>query len=80
MMEQLGHLPPTPRAMFRMLSWRLTGRARRAEVDVAAIGERAAALMADRLAHETSNDTGKPGLQKETRTCVSDTRGKHNRL
>jgi hypothetical protein len=61
MMEQLGHLPPTPGSMFRMLTWRLTGRSRRAEVDAAAIGEQAAALMADRLAHETSIAQGKPG-------------------
>lgn len=61
MMEQLGHLPPTPRAMFRMLSWRLTGRSRRAEADAAAIGERAAGLMADRLTHE-SIDRGTPDL------------------
>lgn len=49
MMEQLGHLPPNPRSLLRMLSWRLTGRSRRAEAHAAAVGERAAAVMTERL-------------------------------
>lgn len=61
MMEQLGHLPPTPQSMMRMLAWRLTGRSRRAEAHVNAISERAAALMAQRLAQEPATDREKSG-------------------
>lgn len=54
MMRQLGHLPPTPRSIFRMIVWRLSGRSRRAAAEAATAGERAAALMSDRLAQESS--------------------------
>ena len=60
MMEQLGHLPPSPRSMIRMLAWRLTGKSRRAEMHAVAITERAAALMAERLTHETPANKAKP--------------------
>lgn len=56
MMEQLGHLPPTPRSIIRMIVWQLSGKARRAAVEAAAIGERAAALMTERLQRETPTD------------------------
>lgn len=61
MMEQLGHLPPSPRSMVRVLGWRLTGKSRRAELHAVAIGERAAALMAERLAHEPPTHQANPG-------------------
>jgi predicted ester cyclase len=54
MMRQLGHLPPTPRSIVRMIVWRLSGRSRRAAAEAAAVGERAAAVMSDRLAQEAS--------------------------
>jgi hypothetical protein len=37
-----------------MIVWRLSGKSRRAATEAAAIGERAAALMSDRLAQESS--------------------------
>lgn len=49
MMEQLGHLPPSPGSMLRMLFWHVTGRSRRAEAHAAMVGERAAAAMAELL-------------------------------
>jgi predicted ester cyclase len=45
MLQQLGHLPPNPRSIVRMLWWRLSGRARRAGADAIAIGEIAASEM-----------------------------------
>lgn len=56
MMEQLGHLPPSPWSMIRMLAWHLTGRARRAEAHAVAISEQAAATMAERMTQETRVD------------------------
>jgi predicted ester cyclase len=52
MMEQMGHLPPTPRSLLRMLAWRLSGKSRRAGAEAAAVGERAASAMSERLARE----------------------------
>jgi len=52
MMEQLGHLPPSPRSMLRMLGWALTGMSRRAASHAVAVGEQAAAHMTERLAAE----------------------------
>jgi predicted ester cyclase len=52
MMEQLGHLPPSPRSLLRMLTWRLSGKSRRAAAEAAAVGERAAAAMSERLGRE----------------------------
>lgn len=53
MMRQLGHLPPTPRSLVRMIAWRLSGKSRRAAAEAAAVGDRAAALMSARLDEET---------------------------
>ena len=54
MMQQLGHLPPTPRSLVRMIAWRLSGKSRRAAAEAAAVGDRAAALMSARLDEETN--------------------------
>jgi hypothetical protein len=45
MLQQLGHVPPSPRSIVRMLWWRLSGRTRRAGADAIAIGEIAASEM-----------------------------------
>jgi hypothetical protein len=55
MMEQLGHLPPGPRSLLRMLAWRLSGTSRRAAIDATAVGARAAALMIERLERESAD-------------------------
>ncbi len=60
MMEQLGHLPPSPRSMLRMVVWRLTGKSRRAAAQAVAIGERAAARMTERLTTERATDHIEP--------------------
>jgi predicted ester cyclase len=57
MMQQLGHIPPTPRSVIRMIVWRLSGKSRRAVADAIAVGERAAAVMSERLAQEASSAT-----------------------
>ncbi len=54
MMEQLGHLPPSPRSLLQLLAWRLSGKSRRAAAEAAAVGERAAAAMSERLAREAA--------------------------
>jgi predicted ester cyclase len=43
MMTQLGHLPPSPRAMARMARWTISGGARRAVADVVRVSAEAAA-------------------------------------
>lgn len=45
MMQQLGHLPPRPPLMLRMLFWKLSGRAERAGREVAQAAARAAAAV-----------------------------------
>ena len=60
MMEQLGHLPPSPRSLLRMLIWQLSGRSRRAAAEAAAVGDRAAALMSARLAQELPGGINEP--------------------
>jgi hypothetical protein len=45
MLQQLGHLPPNPRSILRLLFWRLSGKARRAGAMAIAIGEEAASEM-----------------------------------
>jgi hypothetical protein len=52
MMQQLGHLPPSPRSILRMLVWQLTGRARRAAAEAARVGEQAAAAMSRTLSRD----------------------------
>ena len=65
MMQQLGHLPPSPRSLLRMLLWQLTGRSRRAAVEAASVGERAAAAMSEMLSRETGPPSASP-LDPET--------------
>ena len=50
MLRQLGHLPPSPRSILRLLFWRLSGKARRAGAKAVAIGEEAASEMTAFLA------------------------------
>ncbi len=45
MMQQLGHLPPRPGTIARMVWWHLTGRTRRAALDAKRLGDSAAAEM-----------------------------------
>ncbi|HEY3335835.1 MAG TPA: ester cyclase [Candidatus Limnocylindrales bacterium] len=45
MLQQLGHLPPDPRSIVRLLWWRLSGRSRRAGAEAIAIGEKTASEM-----------------------------------
>ena len=45
MLQQLGHLPPSPGSMVRSLWWRLSGRTRRASAEAVSIGETAASEM-----------------------------------
>jgi hypothetical protein len=42
MMTQLGHLPPSPTAMARILRWHLTGGHRRAVLEATMTAQRAA--------------------------------------
>lgn len=49
MMQQLGHLPPTPAGIARMLWWRLTGRGRKSGADAIALADKAAATMRLRI-------------------------------
>ncbi len=49
MMQQLGHVPPTPAVIARMLWWRLTGRARQAGADAIFLADNAAAAMRIRI-------------------------------
>ena len=66
MMEQLGHLPPSPRSMLRMLGWQLSGRSRRAAAQAVAIGEQAAARMTERLSTERATHHGSPSHDRRT--------------
>jgi len=49
MMQQLGHVPPTPTGMARILWWRLSGRGRRAGLDAIALADATAATMRVRM-------------------------------
>lgn len=50
MLQQLGHLPPGPRSIVRLLWWRLSGKTRHASAEAIAIGEAAASAMTTFLA------------------------------
>ena len=50
MLQQLGHLPPRPRSMVRLLWWRLSVKTRRASAEAILIGETAASEMTAFLA------------------------------
>ncbi len=50
MMQQLGHLPPNPRSIVRLIWWRLSGKTRRASAEAILIGETAASEMTTFLA------------------------------
>jgi hypothetical protein len=47
MMTQLGHLPPSPRAMSRMVRWELSGGARRAVAQAVRVADKAARQITD---------------------------------
>ena len=49
MMRQLGHIPPSPRSILRMIIWRLSGRSSRAAAEAVALGEVASARMEEFL-------------------------------
>lgn len=53
MMQQLGHVPPTPAVMARMLWWRLTGRGRRSGFDAIALADNAAEAMRVRMGSDS---------------------------
>lgn len=53
MMLQLGHLPPTPASILRMLRWKVSGRSSRAGQAVAAAASGAAAEVQALLAEAT---------------------------
>jgi hypothetical protein len=61
MLQQLGHMPPSPRSIARLLYWRLSGRARRAGAMAVAIGQEAASEMTAFLA---TNPEGAPGSSR----------------
>jgi hypothetical protein len=48
----------TRSGLIRMIVWRLSSKSRRAVADAIAVGERAAAMMSERLAQEASSATG----------------------
>ncbi len=52
MLQQLGHLPPNPRSIVRLLWWRLSGKTRRAGAEAILIGDKAASGMTTFLAAE----------------------------
>lgn len=45
MLQQLGHLPPRPSSVARLLWWRLSGKTRRASAAAVQVGEAAASEM-----------------------------------
>jgi hypothetical protein len=47
MMTQLGHLPPSSRAMARMVRWKLSGGARRAVAQAVRVADEAACQITD---------------------------------
>lgn len=57
MMQQLGHLPPRPPLMLRILFWKLSGRAERAGREVAQAAARAAAAVEALLASNPRGST-----------------------
>ena len=56
MLQQLGHLPPSPRSIVRLLWWRLSGRTARAGAKAIAIGEDAASEMTAFLAGQAGEE------------------------
>ena len=57
MMNQLGHLPPSPAVLARMARWNLTGRARRAVAAAQAHATRGAATITETQAATAGNRT-----------------------
>lgn len=55
MMQQLGHVPPTPAVIVRMLWWRLTGRERKSAADAIALADSASTAMRVRMRNRTNH-------------------------